>query len=162
MSTRRRTRTIEFTPPDDGAVADALAAARAAGSGWVNLLPGIREDAEPEPPAGLFAFFGNRAPPVTMATILPSRTRRPDDGLSVGLMHPTGAKAVARLAALGVFLPQGWVVRQDHPRRGIVLQAPADVAEADVIAWCISAGTALCRAAMTGEWRAVVYEPSER
>jgi hypothetical protein len=56
-------------------------------------------------------------------------------------------------------LPEGWIVRQDHPRRGIVLETPVDAAEADVIAWCISAGTALCRAEMTGEWRAVVYEP---
>lgn len=147
-------------PPDKGAVADALATARAAGSGWVNLLPGIPEDAKPDAPAGIFAFFGTRAPAVTMATIMPpKKERRASEGLSVGLMHPTGAKAVARLTSVGVPLPEGWIVRQDHPRRGIVLQTPPDVAEADVIAWCISAGTALCRAEMTGEWRAVVYEP---
>jgi hypothetical protein len=147
-------------PPDKGDVAAALVTARSEGSGWINLLPGVPEDAQPEQPTGLFAFFGTRAPPVTMVTIMPpKRDRRASEGLSVGLMHPTGGKAVARLAAVGVPLPEGWVVRQDHPRRGIVVRTPADVAEADVIAWCISAGTALCRAEMTGEWRAVVYEP---
>lgn len=148
-------------PPDKGAVADALATARATGSGWVNLLPGIPENAvDPDPPSGLFAFFGNRAQPVTMATIMPpKKERRASAGLSVGIMHPTGAKAVVRLASFGVPLPEGWLVRQDHPRRGIVLETPVDVAESDVIAWCISAGTALCRVDMTGEWRAVVYEP---
>jgi hypothetical protein len=160
VSRTRETRTIEFTPPDKGAVADALATLRAAGRGWVNLLPGVPEDAVPEQPAaGLFAFFGNRAAPVTMATIMPrKKERRRSEGLSVGLMHPTGAKAVARLASVGVPLPDGWLVRQDHARRGMVLRTPPDVAEPDVIAWCISAGTALCRAEMTGEWRAVVYQ----
>jgi hypothetical protein len=161
MSPKRQARTIEFMPPDKGAVAEALAAARAAGSGWVNLLPGVPENAaDPDPPTGLFAFFGSRAQPVTMATIMPpKKDRRATTGFSVGLMHPTGAKAVARLTSVGVPLPEGWMVRQDHPRRGIVLETPVDAAEADVIAWCISAGTALNRAEMTGEWRAVVYEP---
>ena len=161
MSSRRATKTIEFTPPDVVGVADALAQLRAAGNGWVNLLPGIDEDAvDVEPPSGLFAFFGNRVPPVTMATVMPAKPdRRDTEGMTVGLMHPTGAKALARLAEVGVGLPDGWVVRQDHVRRGLVLRTPVDASEADVISWCVRAGTALCRAEMTGQWRAVVYLP---
>ena len=132
-----------------------------AGSGWINLLPGIDEDAaEPEPPAGLFAFFGNRAPPVTMATVMPPRrTGSAAEGVTVGLMHPTGAKAVARLAEAGVAVPDGWVVRQDHARRGLLLRTPPDADDADIVTWCVAAGTALCLADMTGQWRAVVYLP---
>ena len=161
MSSRRETKTMEFTPPEVAGVAGALSQLREAGSGWVNLLPGIDEDTvDVDPPAGLFAFFGNRAPPVTMATIVPAKRDRGDTGwITVGLMHPTGAKAVARLADAGVALPEGWVVRQDHARRGLVLRTPVDAREADVIAWCVRAGTALCRAEMTGRWRAVVYLP---
>ncbi len=161
VSSRRATKTIEFTPPDVAGVADALAQLRRAGSGWVNLLPGIDEEAvDVEPPSGLFAFFGNRAPPVTMATVMPAKPdRRHTEGMTVGLMHPTGAKALARLAEVGVGLPEGWVVRQDHVRRGLVLRTPVDAPEADVITWCVRAGTALCRAEMTGQWRAVVYLP---
>ena len=48
-------------------------------------------------------------------------------------MHPTGGKAVARLAEAGVTVPDGWVVRQDHARRGLVVRTPVDAAEADVI-----------------------------
>ena len=115
---------------------------------------------DPDPPTGLFAFFGNRAQPVTMATIMPpKKERRATVGLSVGLMHPTGAKAVARLAVLRRAAARGLARAPGPPARGIVLETPADVAESDVIAWCISAGTALCRVEMTGEWRAVVYEP---
>ena len=161
MSSRRETKTMEFTPPDVADVAVALAELRAAGSGWVNLLPGIDEDAvDVDPPTGLFAFFGNRAPPVTMATIMPpKRDRRDTEGMTVGLMHPTGARAVARLAEVGVAVPGGWAVRQDHARRGLVLRTPVDAREGDVISWCVGAGTALCRAEMTGRWRAVVYLP---
>jgi len=161
VSSRRRTMTIEFTPPDVAAVADALVKLRRAGDGWMNLLPGIDEDAvDIDPPTGLFAFFGNRAPPVSMATVLPAKPDRRDrEGMTVGLMHPTGAKAVARLAEAGITLPDGWVLRQDHVRRGLVARTPVEADEAEVVEWCVRAGTALCRAEMTGRWRAVVYLP---
>ncbi len=157
----RQKRTIEFTPPDVAAVAEALRALRTAGSGWVNLMPGIDEDAsEVHPRAGLFAFFGNNAAPVTMTTLMPPKKDRSEtEGLTVGLMHPTGGKAVARLAEAGVLVPDGWVVRQDHARRGLLVQTPVDVTDPDVVTWSVRAGTALCRAEMTGRWRAVVYLP---
>jgi hypothetical protein len=152
---------MEFTPPDAAGVVGALAELRLAGGGWMNLLPGIDEDVvDIDPPAGLFAFFGNRTPPVSMATVMPARPDRRDrEGMTIGLMHPTGAKALARLAEVGIAVPEGWVVRQDHVRRGLVVRTAAEVDEAAVVAWCVRAGTALCRAEMTGRWRAVVYLP---
>ncbi len=161
MSSGRQTKTIEFIPPDETGVADALRMLRDAGSGWVNLMPGIDEDAaDIHPRAGLFAFFGNNAAPVTMTTVMPPKRDRHDiEGVTVGLMHPTGGKAVARLAEAGVTLPDGWVVRQDHARRGLLVRTPVSVTEADVIDWSVRAGTALCRAEMTGRWQAVVYLP---
>ena len=56
-------------------------------------------------------------------------------------------------------MPDGWVVRQDHARRGLLVRTPVAVAETDVLDWSVRAGTALCRAEMTGRWRAVVYLP---
>jgi hypothetical protein len=158
---RRASETLEFTPPDFGPVPDALRSLRAAGSGWINLLPGVDEEAaEAQPRAGLFAFFGNQAAPVTMTTVMPPRQdRRDSEGVTVGIMHPTGGKAVARLAEAGVPLPDGWQVRQDHARRGLLVRTPVAVGEDDVIDWSVRAGTALCRAEMTGRWRAVVYLP---
>ncbi len=160
MTRGRETKTIEFTPPDVDGVGDELAALRAAGGGWLNLSPGVPDDADINPPAGLFAFFGTRQPPVTMATVLPARRdKRTVEGMSVGLMHPTGAKAVARLAEAGVAVPEGWVLVQDHPRRGLVLRTAPDADPADVVTWCVQAGTALCLVDMTGQWQAVVYLP---
>ena len=160
MTSRRQTKTIEFTPPDIAGVAEELAALRDAGDGWINLLPGIVDDADVEPPGGLFAFLGTRQPPVTMATVIPARKERRDvEGMSVGLMHPTGGRSVARLAEAGVPLPDGWVVRQDHPRRGLVLRTSPEAVPGDVVTWCVQAGAALCMVEMTGRWRAVVYLP---
>jgi hypothetical protein len=89
----------------------------------------------------------------------PKPERQASEGVTVGLMHPTGNKAVARLRDAGIPLPDGWVVRQDHARRGLVLRAPVGASAPDLVSWCVRAGTALCRAEMTGSWRAVVYLP---
>ena len=97
-------------------VADTLAGLRRAGSGWINLLPGIDDEEAPQPAAGLFAFFSGAAPPVSMATVMPpGGERRTTEGITVGLMHPTGAKAVSRLSDAGVPVPREWRVVQDHP-----------------------------------------------
>jgi hypothetical protein len=66
---------------------------------------------------------------------------------------------VARLAEAGVPLPEGWLVRQDHNRRGLLVRAPHGFPAGETIAWSIRAGTVLCREEMTGEWQAVVYLP---
>ena len=161
MSPRRQTVTIQFVPPELSRVATSLEQLRAAGTGWVNLMPGVDEDAvPPQPAAGLFAFFGNRQAPVTMATIVPPRLDRRDrEGMTIGLMHPTGAKSVARLAEAGVTVPEGWTVRQDHARRGLLCGPPRMRRGADAIGWSVAAGAALCRVETTGSWRAVVYLP---
>jgi hypothetical protein len=153
---------FEFTPPDIEHASAALAKVRQGGDGWINLLPGVPEDSvkAAEPSAGLFAMFGNRASPVTMATLIPPKAERRDtEGVSVGLMHPTGGKAIARLALAGIDLPAGWVVRQDHVRRGLVLRTAAQSSEQEIITWSVEAGEALCLVETTGRWQAIVYLP---
>jgi hypothetical protein len=133
-----------------------------AGQGWINLMPGVEmdEDQRTNVSTGLSALFGGRQAPVTMCTLMPaSPNKQALDGVTVGLLHPTGNKVVARLAEAGVPLPEGWVVRQDHNRRGLVVRAPRGAPEKEIIGWSVRAGTALCREEMTGEWQAVVYLP---
>jgi hypothetical protein len=162
VTTRRDVDTFEFTPPAFERVTGYLHHLTEAGQGWINLLPGVEvdDDGSQTVPPGLFSLFSVRQPPVTMCTLMPARpARRVTDGVTVGLMHPTGVKAVARLAEAGVALPQGWLVRQDHARRGLVVLAPHGAPEAEIIGWALRAGQALCRKEMTGEWQAVVYLP---
>jgi hypothetical protein len=162
VSSRREKDTFEFTPPDIDRVAAYLHHLTEAGQGWINLLPGVDldDDEQQTVQAGIFSLFSNRQQPVAMCTLMPPRpSRRAFDGVTVGVLHPTGGKAVARLAEAGVTVPEGWLVRQDHPRRGLVLLTRHGTPENDVITWAIRAGTALCRKDMTGEWQAVVYLP---
>jgi hypothetical protein len=162
VANRRSKEEFEFTPPDVDRVALQLARLTEAGDGWINLLPGVdMDDAQrPTAPTGLFGLFGTRQPPVTMGTLMPPKpVRRATDGVTIGLLHPTGGKAIARLREAGVDLPQSWAMRQDHARRGLVVQAAVGTPEVEVINWAVRAGTALCREEMTGRWQAVVYLP---
>ena len=160
MSSGRQTKTIEFSPPDEAGVAARCArCVRRAADGSTSCPESTR--------------MRGRAPAGRALRLLrePGGAGDDDDGdaaqegaprhrgVTVGIMHPTGGKAVARLAEAGVTLPEGWLVRQDHARRGLLVRTPVAVSEADVIAWCVRAGAALCRAEMTGRWRAVVYLP---
>lgn len=164
MSPRRDLDEFEFTPPAFERVTGYLHHLTEAGQGWINLLPGLDAEADEArdaaPGPGLFALFTNRQPPVTMCTLMPAKpARRAAEGVTVGLLHPTGSKAVARLAEAGVPLPSGWLVKQDHARRGLVVLAPQGADEAGIIDWALRAGGALCREEMTGQWQAVVYLP---
>jgi hypothetical protein len=161
-SSRRDVDTFEFTPPSFARVTGYLHHLTEAGKGWINLLPGVDADEHERQTLspGIFALFSNRQPPVTMATLMPaSPTKRATQGVTIGLLHPTGSKAVARLADSGVALPQGWLVRQDHARRGLVLLSRHGAPEDEIIDWALRAGAALCREETTGQWQAVVYLP---
>jgi hypothetical protein len=162
MSNRHEVESFDFTPPNNDRVTGFLQVVTKAADGWINLMPGVEidEDQRTNVPTVLSALFGGRQPPVTMCTLMPaSPNRQAFDGVTVGLLHPTGNKVVARLADAGAPLPEGWLVRQDHNRRGLVVRAPRGAPEREIIAWSIQAGTALCREKMTGEWQAVVYLP---
>ena len=159
--TRRQTETFEFTPPEVSRVAAYLETLSEASDGWINLLPGIEEDEETstERP-GPFSIFGAKQPPVTMGTLMPPKPARAQyDGVTIGIMHPAGKKVVRYLAEIGIPVPPGWVVRQDHVRRGLVIRTALGAAAGDVVTWAVRVGEALCRSEMTGQWQAVVYLP---
>ncbi len=62
-----------------------------------------------------------------------------------------------KLRDLGLPLPQGWRVTQDHPRRGLVALVPAQVPAADVVDWLLAAAAAVCTVPTTGRWTAAVH-----
>jgi hypothetical protein len=137
-----------------------MAMIQEARDGWINFLPGVDEDAAPPPPSGLGAILAPRTPGAVMATWAPeTQTRRGVQGATVGLLHPAGRFASRQLASLGVPLPEGWVVRQDNPRRGLIVMARLDAPYTEVLDWIVSAGTTLSMLPYTGSWRADVYFP---
>ena len=151
---------MEFRPGQAEGVLQAMADITQAGDGWINLLPGIDEEDAPPRPTGLSAILAPRLGGAVMGTWTPQvQGRRGTEGASIGLMHPAGRFAARQLASLGAAVPEGWVIRQDHARRGLILQAPIGAAHLDIVNWIIAAATALNTLPTTGEWRADIYLP---
>ena len=156
--------TLEFLRTEPDELVSRMATMAAEHRGWVNLRPVVREDdgeGEAGPAVqspGLFGVFGGSGPPVPLCTWTPGEARRRGvEPPSVGLQHAAGPKVVRRLVEVGAPVPAGWAVVQDHPRRGLVVRPPAEVAPEPVLRWLLGAGEALCVLPVTGWWRAAVY-----
>jgi hypothetical protein len=159
---RSRPEEIEFLADQLGPVLDRMAAVTAAGSGWINIRPIIDAEHEPPPP-GPLSIFGGSIHKVPTATWMPGKLERSGSisATRIGLQHSGGPRLAAQLRELGLPLPQGWRVVQDHPRRGLVAKLPdgangAD--DAEVLGWLIRAAGTLCAVPSTGRWRAEVFE----
>jgi hypothetical protein len=127
--------------------------------GWVNLQPGIREEDAPPPPTPLGLVFSSDLYEVPVCTWVAGHVTR--HGLaadSLGVQHATGPRVVARLASLGLVLPEGWRWVQDHPRRGLVVRPPVGTPCDTQLRWLLDVGAALSGVPLTGTWRALVYE----
>lgn len=161
----RHVEEIEFTPADPGRVVDEMTRLAGAQDGWINLLPGVvdEESEGPGKPSVFSTLFGGSPAPVTMVTWMPPRAVRGGPGeATVGIMHPRGRGAISQLREMGIALPEGWRVRQDHNRRGLIVMVPADLPAGLVLDWALRAGAALATAPLSGTWQARVFEPSTR
>jgi hypothetical protein len=148
---------FSFSPDVTGAVLAEMDRLGALHRGWINLTPGVREEDVPPDPVGLGALFTGTIHEIPICTWMPGKLgRKGIERDSLGIQHNTGTKVVARLATLGVPLPEGWRWQQDHPRRGLVVRAPLEVAHEDQLSWLLRAGTALSTVPLTGEWEARV------
>ncbi len=121
---------------------------------WLNLTPEVDEErAGPAGDSVLFSFLAARGPSSPLATVMAGGV----DGIELGIQHRAGVRAAEQLADADVVLPEGWVVRQDHPRRGLVVAVPAGAAAADVAAWVAGAIDELNRAPVTGRLHYRLY-----
>jgi hypothetical protein len=159
---KRPVRRVEFQPTEPGEVLEAMATLTHAGDGWINFLPGIDADDAPPTTTGLSALLAPRTAGALMGTWAPqTQTRRGLQGPTVGLLHPVGRFAARQLAGLGAPVPEGWTIRQDNARRGLIVIAPFDTPNDEVLTWIIAAGTALTTLPTSGSWRADIYLPKE-
>lgn len=130
-----------------------------AGAGWVNLEPAVEAEDIAAAGSGTFALFSGRGPVVPLATWTPARTQRRGrrEPAMIGLQHPAGSRAKPLLAELSHPVPDGWIVVQDHVRKGLVLTLPDGVTAADALEWVLRAARLLSTVPLTGQWRAAVY-----
>ncbi len=143
---------------DDPELLGQVAEVRSRGTGWINIEPVIDEEYEPAPP-GPFAFLGGSTHKVPTITWMPGK-HQPDGAVkptTIGLQHAAGPHLARTLRDLGLPLPEGWRITQDHPRRGLVALVPADADNRAVMSWLLEAGAAACTVPTTGRWRASVH-----
>lgn len=149
---------LEFDPDRADEVVATMAAMARAGKGWVNFEPAVDVDDVP-PESGTFSLFSGRGPVVPLGTWTPGSTSRRGRvaRAMLGLQHPAGSKAKPLLAERGHPVPQGWLVVQDHVRKGLVVSVAAEADAADVLRWLLHAATLLTTVPLTGRWRAAIY-----
>ena len=154
---KARPEELTFDEDDLAPVVARMAARRAEGSGWLNLLPEVADDATVPRSGGLFAIFTARGPAIPLATWAPAPAAKADGRMEMGIEHGSGPQALARLAEQQLALPGGWRKRSDHPKRGLVVDAPADADLDDALWWLLAASHALSMVPLTGDWLAQVF-----
>jgi hypothetical protein len=149
--------TFSFFPDDPSFVVQRMDTLGASHKGWINLVPEVREEDEPDPAIGLATLFSGTVHEIPICTWAAGKEgRRGIEPDSLGIQHNTGTKVVARLATLDLPLPPGWRWRQDHPRRGLVVLVPLEVGHAEQVSWLLRAGAVLSTVSLTGRWEARV------
>lgn len=149
---------MEFDLERAGAVEAAMRAAAESGTGWINFEPVVDVDDVP-PESGTFPWFSGRGPIVPLATWTPGSTSRRGrvEPAMLGLQHPAGSKARPLLARRGHQVPPGWIVVQDHVRKGLVVSVPVAVSPEEALRWVLRAASLVSTIRMTGRWRASIY-----
>ena len=152
---------VEFVVGEYDVLVGPMAAMAATGIGWVNARPIVDEEHQPEAP-GPFAIFGGSIHKIPTATWVPGKhgadgTVKPT---SVGLQHSSGPRVVARLRELGLPMPDGWRITQDHPRRGLVALVPVEASDADTVDWLVRAATVVSAVPVTGRWSGSIHAGS--
>jgi hypothetical protein len=141
---------------DDRAAAVAAMVELAGGTGWINFDAGVDADVPVPSRSVVFSVLAAVGPDVPQCSWVPERGRP----LSVGIRYGSGRQAAKRLAELGVPVPDGWRVLQDHPRRGLALSVLPEPASADehdrVLSWLLTAGAALSTVPLSGYWLATI------
>lgn len=149
---------VEFRSDDPTEIINYMTLISTARDGWINVLP--EKDAEEGTGTlGFLTLFGGGSSGVTMFTWKPE----PDDQqgarhVTVGITHATGRRVAAQLVPFTI--PENWIVKQDHPQRGLVLSIPDREPHERVLDWALRTLADLSPFARAGTWRADVYLPA--
>jgi hypothetical protein len=142
---------LDFSHDDAGMLRDAIASLEGA-KGWINVTPGIPSDAVADD-RSLFSWLVGARPQVA-----PLVTWMPDEkhaGVgTLGVLHARGQLTKEELAALGV--PEGWTLRQNHTRRGLLFFVPSIDAD-QLCEAMLRFSDALATVATTGRYLAEVF-----
>ena len=126
---------------------------------WLNIEPDVQDSLRADV-SGLFSWFSARGSQVPVGTLVAALPRNP---ASIGIDHGSGRGAGDRLAAAGLGAPTGWVLRQDHPKRGLVWESPSgpgnSMDAAAVASLFMEATELFCQLQVPGRWRVGIHTP---
>ena len=150
---------LPFRPDDPELVVDHMREMLrlADGRRWINIRPDLPDDVmaalDRKP-----SIFSGRGPRIPTATWVPSSFNRKGERVptQAGLTHPQGHDAKMKLSAAGVETPDGWVVEQDHPKRGFTYLIPDDDDPTVAIEFLVAAADAVSGVHSDGKWVAIV------
>lgn len=150
---------VYFDPDEPAEVLQAMSELAEAHVGWVNLEPEVIEEHIPTLPSGLARLFSARGPQIPLCTWTPGEIGRNDrlGPETVGVQHSAGMKVRPLLEKRGHPVPDGWAVRSDHPKRGLVAEVPLSVGHWSVVRWLVAAGETLSLPPTTGRWIASIH-----
>ena len=134
------------------------AAVRGDGKTWLNLRPWVEQENLPNNSL-LIKMFSAKGPEIPLGTWIPAspRAKKPEPA-RVGLSHSGGRNAASQLVELGVVLPGGWNMLQDHTKRGLIFEV-ADGEQMDVVLeFVLSAASVLSGVRIDNRWIADLVE----
>ena len=147
---------VDFDADATTVVVQAMENISGEGHGWINLQPHVAPEDTP-PSGGPFRVFSVRGPAVPLCTWLPAEIgQRGTPYVSLGVQHGVGTRVAGQLADCGCGVPDGWRLLQDHPKKGLVVAAPAETPNSTLLDWLIRAGHALCPVDYV-HWRAIIH-----
>ena len=146
-------RVVEFS--DERAEAVAGLDAVAAGRGWCNVTPQIAADDVEVLSVNVFSLRVKRGAPVATYVTSPDKRGVQRSG-TLGVLHTRGKLGRERIERLQD--GAGFIVRQDHQQRGLLLEVPPGTSSDIILATMCALLDSLCDYERSGKWRMDVYE----
>ncbi len=141
---------------DVSEVLAAMADAARKGRGWVNVQSEPVDETEVPPTSALTQFFRRNTPDLALGTWTPPDPQRPGSPQSLGVQHRLGAKLLPLFDDFGIERPDTWRRLQDSPRRGLVVEVPADHPHDEALRWLLRVIRSATPVATTGRYRVVL------
>ena len=153
-------RRLSFRRSDPAPLVEVVEDLSRLGRGWVNIAADLGDDHAANIANRPGGWFSARGPESPHSTYVPPRRKRNGkiEPAQLGIEHAAGPKAVRQLDAAGLTVPGGWLVRQDNPKRGLVLAVPAGSGSNELVEWLLAAAELLSRVPLGDAWQAEVWE----
>ncbi len=106
---------------------------------WVNIEPDVDKD-NIHTGSIFWKAFSSRGPMIPKFTWVSASTSRGNyQPAQVGLAHPVGNAVLNRLEDFKIEIPEQWILQQDHPKRGLVIELPKDYDAKKIVEFALAA-----------------------